>query len=51
MALKDNLTYEFLYQHFLQSETSGFMGDFNKKYFPDDYEEMKKALEDLKRDE
>ncbi len=48
--LKDNLTYGFLYEHYLQSETSGFMGDFIKKYFPIDYEEMKKALEDLKRD-
>ncbi len=40
-------TYDFLYEFYLKSQCSGTLGDFNKKYFPNDYETMSKELREI----
>lgn len=50
MTLKENLSYQFLYKFYLESVTSGMSGEFAKHYFPNDYKEMKKSLEDIKKE-
>ena len=47
MDIDEKLSYEFLYKFYLESNVNGILGDFNKAYFPNDYEQMKKDLEQI----
>lgn len=43
----NELTYNFLLREYLISQTTGNMGQFNKEFFPNDYNNMECKLEDL----
>ena len=44
---RDTLTYAFLLEFYLRNMTTGKMGEFNDKYFPNDFKEMEKELKGL----
>lgn len=39
--------YKILLEYYLRNEVYGYIGSFNKKYFPVSWEDMKKELEEL----
>ena len=43
--MKRVLTYDFLKEYYLRSQVYGFMEQFNRQFFPEDYESMKDELE------
>ena len=47
--MQEKLTYEFLYQYYLEDQVEGKMESVNKYYFPKEYIKMQKELDDLKR--
>lgn len=38
-------TYSYLLAYYYLQQTTGILGDFNKKFFPEDYKEMIKVVE------
>ena len=41
----ERLSYDYLYDYWLMDQTTGQMGEFNKKYFPNSYKEMLAEME------
>lgn len=45
--MKEVLTYEFLKEFYLRANVYGHLSEFNKQFFPEDWESMRKELEIL----
>jgi len=42
-----HLSYKYLLEYYLRNQTTGLLADFNKTYFPENYKDMCKQLEEI----
>lgn len=40
-------SYNWLYEYYLRSQCCGYLGEYNKKFFPQDYDRMFKEWQDI----